>query len=451
MTSNAGAALQAAPAPAAAPAPGSPSSAAPGAAGRGVATHTPGADVSPGTSRLPLLSAGDVPGALNRWQVVLTIAVVLWSLLTVALLTNSTLTNRAGAADTAQLTRIHAIESSLFRADALATNAFLVGGLEPAEQRAAYDDALEEVSRLVIEAAQAQPADQEALAVLGSQVLSYAEQMQQARANNRQGLPVGAQYLREASAQLRSETLPVLEALVTSNEERATAGFSGHNAVLTALPGVLLLALLGWFNQRLAGLFRRRVNVGLVAAAAVVLALTAAASAVTSSLASQAGDLQAGEFTTAVSTASARTEANDAKSNESLRLIARGSGAAFEEAWVAADARVQELTAGDPQLGELWTAYRDGHAAISAADDGGDWEGAVQLAVDRGEGSSSTAFAAFDEAAAATVVSASERVTASLDSGGVRAIVAATATALGAFAAIAALSWGLTARRKEFS
>lgn len=450
MTSNAGAALQAAPAPAA-PAGTSVSGTSPAAGVQPGATHPPGTDAAPGASRLPLLSAGDVPGALNRWQVALTIAVVVWALLTVALLANSTVTNRAGAADTAQLTRIHAIESSLFRADALATNAFLVGGLEPAEQRAAYDEALSEVSRLVIDAAQAQPADQEALAVLSAQVLSYAEQMQQARANNRQGLPVGAQYLREASAQLRSETLPVLEALVTANEERATAGFSGHNVVLTALPGVLLLVLLGWFNQQLAGQFRRRVNVGLVAAAVVVLALTVAASAVTWSLASQADDLRAGDFTTTVATASARTEANDAKSNESLRLIARGSGAAFEEAWVAADARVQELTAGDPELAELWSAYRDGHAAISAADDGGDWEGAVQLAVDRGEGSSSSAFAAFDEAAAATVASASERVATSFDSSGLRAIVAAVATALGAAVAIAALSWGLTARRKEFS
>ena len=132
-----------------------------------------------------MLGAADVPAALTRWQAALTIAVVVWALLTAALLGAGFQNNRAGAANTAQLTRVHAVESSLFRADAIATNAFLVGGLEPAEQRAAYDSALEEVSRLITEAADAQPADRDALDVLNTQVLRYAEQMQQARANNR--------------------------------------------------------------------------------------------------------------------------------------------------------------------------------------------------------------------------------------------------------------------------
>ena len=48
------------------------------------------------------------------------------------------------AADTDQLIRVQAIQTNLLRADADATNAFLVGGLEPAEQRAAYDDAIDQ-------------------------------------------------------------------------------------------------------------------------------------------------------------------------------------------------------------------------------------------------------------------------------------------------------------------
>lgn len=446
MTSTGGGALQAAPAPA-------PVQAQHPAPGTGTVAAGPGGSVLPSTDtpRLPMLASEDVPGALTRWQAALTVAVVVWALLTAALLANSVQNNRAGAANTAQLTRIHAIESSLFRADAIATNAFLVGGLEPAEQRAAYDDGLEEVSRLVTEAADAQPADRDALTVLNTQVLRYAEQMQQARANNRQGLPVGAQYLREASAELRSETLPVLDALVAANEERATDAFGGHNAVLVALPGVVLLLLFGWFNQQLAAMFHRRFNVGLVAAAAIVLALTVAAAAATWSLASDTARLQAGDFATAVDTATARTAANDAKSNESLRLIARGSGAAFEEAWVAADARVEELIAGDAELARLWDAYREGHATIVAADEGGDWEGAVDQAVSTAEGSASSVFAAFDERAAAVVEEASDTVTGSLSSGGWRAVAAAVVILLAAVAAVAAVSWGLTARRKEFS
>ena len=46
-------------------------------------------------------------------------------------------------ADTAQLIRVQQIQTNLLTADATATNAFLVGGLEPPAQRAAYDQALD--------------------------------------------------------------------------------------------------------------------------------------------------------------------------------------------------------------------------------------------------------------------------------------------------------------------
>ena len=97
------------------------------------------------------------------------------------------------------------IQTNLLSADATATNAFLVGGLEPPAQRASYDQAMTTPARLIAEAAQAQPADAEALAALNQELVSYAAAIEQARANNRQGLPVGAQYLRNASAQLRAD------------------------------------------------------------------------------------------------------------------------------------------------------------------------------------------------------------------------------------------------------
>lgn len=444
MSSFGGTGVRAAPPAAVAP----PSQRAVAAAGTG----PPGTAVkaSPAPALPSLRGAADVPTALARWQAGLIVLVTVWALVTVALLAGSFQAGRAGAANTAQLTRINAIESNLFRADAIATNAFLVGGLEPAEQRAAYDAALEEVSALIIAAADAQPADQEALAVLNTQVLRYAEQMQQARANNRQGLPVGAQYLREASAQLRAETLPVLDALVTANEERATSAFGAHQPILVALPGVVVLLFLGWFNQRLAHVFRRRFNVGLVAAAAVIALLTIVATAVTASLAGEADRLRAGDFATAVETSAAKTAGNDAKSNESLRLISRGSGAAFEEAWAEADVQVTDLVADDRDLTAAWEAYRNAHLDIVAADEAGDWEGAVQQAVSTDEGSASSLFTEFDELAEAVVVEASDNVGDSLTSGGWRIIATALGTVLAAAAAIAAVAWGMLARRKEF-
>lgn len=403
----------------------------------------------PGSLR-SLLGSSDIPGALARWQIVITAAVIVWALLTAALLGNSFDKTRAGAANTAQLTRIHEMESNLFQADAIATNAFLVGGLEPAEQRMAYDAALEEVSRLIVTSAEAQPADTAALAELNRQVLAYAEQMQQARANNRQGLPVGAQYLREASDDLRSDTLGVLTALVAANEQRATSAFSGHYLLLGLLPGVALLLLLGWFNQRLAAIFRRRINVGLAVAAVIVLAMTVAAAAVLGTLASSADALRSGDYRTASSISAARTAANDAKANESLRLIARGSGAEFEEQWLAAQETVAENIASYRDLGSQWQAYTEGHEQIVAADDAGDWDEAVRLATAREDGTATAHFIAFDEAAEAEIGLASKSLTSTLSRGSWQAAGAALATLLAMVAAVAALSRGITVRRREF-
>ena len=110
-----------------------------------------------------------------------------------------------------------------------------------------------------------------------------------------------------------------------------------------------------------------------------------------------------------------------------------------------------ELVADDDELTRLWEAYRDGQAAIVAADDGGDWEGAVAQAVSTAEGSASSVFGAFDERAATVVEEASATVNGSLSGGGWRAVAAAVLTLLAAVAAVAAVSWGLTARRKEFA
>jgi len=155
---------------------------------------------------------------------------------------------RRGGENAAQLVRIQAIHTNLVRADADATNAFLVGGLEPADQRNNYNASMAQTSRLIAEAAKAQPADGPALGALNTSVLTYAGLIEQARATNRQALPVGAQYLRVASSGLRSDALPILDALVKANDARVRAEFDaarGASAVLIASGVLALLVLIG--------------------------------------------------------------------------------------------------------------------------------------------------------------------------------------------------------------
>src|ERR1019366_7553752 len=240
---------------------------------------------------------------------------------------------RAGA-NAAQLVRIQAIHTSLVRADADATNAFLVGGLEPADQRANYLTSMSQASTLIAEAAKAQPADGQALGALNNSVLTYAGLIEQARATNRQALPVGAQYLRVASAGLRSEALPILDALVSANDARVRAEFSNASGASTALitSGVLaLLVLVGgmvWLSRRT----HRYINLPLAVATAAILVTLLVGYIVLASVSSRVSSVRDGSYAATLATAKARIAAFDAKSNESLTLIAHGSGAAFEHA-----------------------------------------------------------------------------------------------------------------------
>ncbi|MEO9067509.1 MAG: hypothetical protein ABI281_05240, partial [Caldimonas sp.] len=312
----------------------------------------------------PAGTSTTTPGWLARWRLAIAAVCIVASAVTALMLFNTWQDTRAASADTAQLVRVQTIKVDLLRADALATNAFLVGGLEPAEQRAAYDTALREVERTLTDAAQAQPADRAALAALNEAVLTYTSSMELARANNRQGFPVGAAYLTQASTGLRSTALPLVDNLVTANQQRSRDAMSPLPWILVVIPGLLALLALGYLNQQMALRFRRRFNVGIVAAGAAALIMVALAGVAAGRQSSQDSTLLKGSYATVVDGVIARSAANDAKANESLRLIARGSGATYEKKWTAAATTIVAKTSGDA-LGSVsrpWRTYAAAHA-----------------------------------------------------------------------------------------
>ena len=77
--------------------------------------------------------------------------------------------------------------------------------------------------------------------------MSYTSQVEQARANNRQALPIGAQYLRGASADLRADALPLLANLGEANNARVTEEFdrAARSALWLVVAGLLALVVLG--------------------------------------------------------------------------------------------------------------------------------------------------------------------------------------------------------------
>lgn len=305
-------------------------------------------------------------------------------------------------ANTAQLVRIQAIHTNLVSANADATNAFLVGGLEPPAQRQHFVDSMATAARLISEAATAQPADQKALGELNVTLLTYQGLIEQARANNRQGLPIGSQYLRDASATLQGDSLPLLKELVKANQSRVNTEFDGINDgnLWLVLAGVLALVVLILCMVWLAKRSHRYFNLPITAAAGLVLVTMLIGGA---SLAGSSGDAKEtrnAAFADTLALSQARISAYDAKSNESLTLIARGSGTAYEDAWKkAADNTAGQLGQVERGVGlaPLWNRYRAVHVEIRKEDDKGNWDAAVEKAIGESNISSNAAFKAFDD------------------------------------------------------
>jgi hypothetical protein len=364
-----------------------------------------------------------------------------------------------GGDNASQLVRIQAIHTNLVRADADATNAFLVGGLEPAGQHADYTSSLAQASRLIADAARAQPADGPALGALNSSVLTYAGLIEQARATNRQALPVGAQYLRVASSGLRTDALPILDALVRANVARVSAEFdgaTGASAALIASGVAAMLVLIGamvWLALRT----HRYVNLPLAAATAAVLVMLVVGSILLAAVGSRVGQVRDGSYAATVATARARIAAFDAKSNESLTLIARGSGQAFERAWQSSSKIVTtqsstsaRLNGDAARMGALWSAYARTHVQIRQADDGGNWEGAVGQATGTGSRSANTAFDAFDARSGAALTSSSRAASDSLGAPRTWLPFAAWIGLLVGIAAAVSAWWGVSLRLEEY-
>src|SRR5918993_1315070 len=150
----------------------------------------------------------DTPGLLNRLQVIGIATVLLFALISGLVQLLSYQSDGRAADDTEQLVRVQEIQSTLLRVDAIATNVVLVGGEGDPARDSDYDDALADVFTLIAAAAEAQPADEAALAALNVEVNDYATGIAEARANVRQTYPIGAEYLSGASAALRSDALP---------------------------------------------------------------------------------------------------------------------------------------------------------------------------------------------------------------------------------------------------
>ncbi|GAA3435231.1 hypothetical protein [Kutzneria kofuensis] len=309
------------------------------------------------------------------------------------------------------------IYRALQDADATASSAFLAGGIEPAATRQQYlADIAQATSALTLEAGTQVAGN--ALETLSSQLPIYTGLVETARANNRQGFPVGAAYLREASGLMRSKLLPAAEqlykaenALLTREQDAATAFPIGQVVLLLITVGLLFAAQ--WY---LLGTTNRLINTGLVVAtAAAVVGLlwtSAAMTAVTLHLDSARKD---GSDQVAV-LVQARFAAVQARADETLTLVVRGNGQSYQTDYLTAANRLGGRDGSEGLLGRARAmatdpsvrsaldnairaqqAWMSAHRRIREADDAGQYSQAVQSSIGTSASSSGTLFADLDK------------------------------------------------------
>lgn len=416
-----------------------------GAAAPAPATAVVAADPAAAPSRF----TEDVPQLLNRLQALAVGACVVFAVVSALLQLLSWQASGRAADNTEQVVRVQEIQSSLLRADALATNAFLVGGLEPAETREAYDAAIDDVLTLTTDAADAQPADRDVLADLNIAVRTYTTAVTQARDNNRQGFPVATAYLNSAGASLRADALPIVKALVDTNAARATDEMKGQHPYWLFGVGALAAVLLWFVNRTIAKRFHRRLNVGVAVAGGIVVVVTLVTAVHASGRNTDNEETRDGSYRTAVDEAQARTAANDAKSQESQGLINRGSGPAYEGLWDDSAATVED-TASARTL-RLWESYVDQHRAVRELDDAGEWDKAVALATSTEPTGPTALLDEVDHAAEQTVTQAADDATAAFRSGGFASLALIVITLLAGLVAAAVATGGINQRRREYS
>jgi hypothetical protein len=324
---------------------------------------------------------------------------------------------------------------ALSDADATAASAFLSGGLEPAAQRSRYESDVATASAALtrVAAGVTEGAGVAAVGRVAAQLPVYTGLVETARTLNRQGRPLGAAYLREASGLMRQTLLPAAEevyAAVTARLAAAREDAAGFPWV--ALPlGLLALAGLVVAQVYLTRRTNRVFNPGLVAATAVGLAAVVWLGV---AWASAAGHLNAGRRDGSAQVellAQARILALQARGDESLTLVARGSGAAFEKRFGeamtgltgvlgrardgATDATARAAVDAAITDARQWQAV---HTEIRKLDDGGDYVGAVRLAVGADQNSAANAFGRLDASLAGGISHGSERFSREADRAG---------------------------------
>jgi hypothetical protein len=352
---------------------------------------------------------------------------------------------------------------TLADADASATTGYVSGGVEPAAVRARYDDDIARASAGLVDAAGRIPAGDPAaaaVATIAAQLPVYTGLIETARTYNRQGRPLGQSYLTSASTLMRTTILPAaveLRRIETAALARDYASGGGFPLTLL-LFGIAVLAGLADLSFREYRRTHRVLSPGLVAAAGLVLAALVWWVVVTAVAGSALADARL-RSDAATALDDARTAVLQARSNESLVLVARGGGAADAQFGDLLDrvvrpgglletAEADGADVADVRAAAL--AWQAAHRELRGRDDSGDYAGAVASAVSDDPDGSNVAFQRLDATLGVAVAAQRAAFTTAIGrAGGAQSMLAAGPAVLLVLAA-AAVVVGVSRRIEEY-
>jgi hypothetical protein len=344
--------------------------------------------------------------------------------------------------------------AALSAADAAAASAFLSGGIETAAMRAQYQQALADAASALADttAGTSDPATRTKLANISAQLAAYTALVESARANNRQGLPIGSAYLREASSLMQTTVLPAAEEIYAGNLSTLEKGQSAIGSLPIVSLALLALALvaIGVASVILYGRTNRQFNIGLVVAATTVVVVIGWI-VVATQLA--AHEIEQSRQSTAKfeQLAKARILAQQARTDETLELIARSDISAREKSFHGhIDEMVKLLDAAPAVTKDAVQKWTASHEKQADAYDGGDYPAAVAQAIGADPAASAVPFTTVESSLRDEIERTRETVRDQVSAAGTWLALSPTGTLVLMVVAAAAVFVGLWPRLKEF-
>ncbi|MCT2590496.1 hypothetical protein LHJ74_11345 [Streptomyces sp. N2-109] len=314
------------------------------------------------------------------------------------------------------------IYRSLATANTTASSGFLAGGDEPRSVRERYELNVRTASELLASAAansRGSASAQRQIAKLNRELPRYTGLVESARANNRQGLPLGGAYLRYANERMHEELLPAAKELYETETARLHQDYDDAKSWpwIALTLGVLTMAGLGWAQRRHYHRTNRVFNPGLLGATAATLVallwLTAGHAFARSGL----GESDEHGARSLHALNEAWIGSLQARGEENMWLVARGAGSEYDESYgkrmnavagspkgemggqlAAALSRADDAQGRDPvdDAYESVKDWRKRHNEARAMEDSGRYDAAVDLVI-QPKGSTGESFDEVDE------------------------------------------------------